>query len=130
MVAWETMDTGADQPPVVRDYAKIWRAADKVVYSRTLEAASSARTRIEREFDPEAVRGMKATSERAITVGGPELAAQAIRSGWVDEYHFFVVPFVVGGGKHFLPRDIRLQLELLDTRRFGSGVVHLYYGTG
>ncbi len=130
MVAWETVGTQADQPPVVRDYAEIWRAADKIVYSRTLEAPSSARTRIDREFDPETVRRMKATSERPITVGGPELAAQAIRSGLVDEYHVFVVPFVAGGGNRFLPRDVPMQLELLDEHRFGSGVVHLHYRTG
>jgi dihydrofolate reductase len=129
MVAWETMGTQPDQPPVVRDYAEIWRAADKVVYSRTLEAPSSARTRIDREFDPDTVRRMKATSERDITVGGPELAAQAIRSGLVDEYHVFVVPYVAGGGNRFLPRDVGIKLELLDERRFGSGVVHLHYRT-
>ena len=107
----------------MRDFAEIWQAADKVVYSRTLETVSSARTRIERDFDPEAVRQMKATAERDITVGGPDLAAQAIKAGLVDEFHLFVAPVVVGGGKRFLPDDVRLQLELLDERRFGNGVV-------
>jgi dihydrofolate reductase len=127
MVAWETVDTGPDQQAVTRDWAEIWRAADKVVYSRTLETASSARTRIEREFDPEAVRQMKAAAERDISVGGPELAAEAIRAGLVDECHLFLSPIVVGGGKQSLPDDVRWQLELLDERRFGNGVVHLHY---
>jgi dihydrofolate reductase len=129
MVAWETM-TLAGQPPVVQDYAAIWRAADKVVYSRTLEAASSARTRIEREFEPDAVRQMKAAAGRDITVGGPDLAAQALKAGLVDECHLFLTPVVVGGGNQFLPEDVRLKLELLGERRFGSGVVYLHYRTG
>jgi dihydrofolate reductase len=129
MVAWETMDTRADQPPAIEDFTKIWQAADKVVYSKTLETVSSARTRIERDFDPEAVRQLKASSERDITVGGPELAAQAIRVGLVDEFQLFVTPVVVGGGKKALPDDVHLKLELLDERRFGSGVVHLHYRT-
>ena len=97
------------------------------MYSTTLEAVSSARTRIEREFDPEAVRRLKASAERDITVGGPELAAQAIEAGLVDEFHLFVVPVVVGGGNRPLPDDVRLKLELLDERRFGNGTVHLHY---
>ena len=129
MVAWETMHTVPDQPPSVRDYARIWRAADKIVYSRTLETVSSARTRIERDFDPAAVRQMKASAERDLTVGGPELAARAIKAGVVDEYHLFLTPFVVGGGKQSLPNNVRLKLELLDERRFGNGVVHLHYRT-
>ncbi|MGH2515144.1 MAG: dihydrofolate reductase family protein [Ktedonobacterales bacterium] len=127
MVAWEHMHTLTDQPPVVRDFATIWQAADKIVYSKTLEAVSSARTRIERDFDPEAVRQMKARAEHDISMGGPELAAQAIKAGLVDECHLFVTPVVVGGGKPFLPTHIRLKLELLDERRFGNGVVHLHY---
>ena len=126
---WETAHTLADQPPFVQDFAKIWQAADKIVYSKTLEAVSSARTRIEREFDPEVVRQLKAQAGRDITVGGPELAAQAIRAGLVDEYHLFVAPIVVGGGNQSLPDDVRLKLELLDERRFGSGVVYLHYRT-
>jgi dihydrofolate reductase len=127
MVAWETMHTAADQPPFVRDYARIWRAADKIVYSRTLETVSSLRTRIEGDFDPAAIRQMKASAERDLTVGGPGLAAQAIKAGVVDEYHLFVTPFVVGGGTQSLPNNVRLKLELLDERRFGNGVVHLHY---
>ena len=127
MRAWETMDTGPEQPPVVKDFAKIWQAADKIVYSRTLETASSARTRIERDFDPEAVRQLKASARRDLTVGGPDLAAQAIKAGLIDEYQLFVTPVVVGGGKRSLPDGIRLKLELMDERRFGSSVVHLHY---
>ena len=128
LVAWETMDTG-EQPPVMRDYAEIWRAADKIVYSRTLEKVSSTRTRIERDFDPDAVRQLKARADRDISVGGPELAAQAIRAGLVDELHQFLTPIVVGGGNKFLPDGVRVELELLDERRFGNGVVHLHYRT-
>ena len=127
MVYWETAHTLPDQPPVVEDFAEIWQAADKIVYSKTLETPSSARTRIERDFDPEAVRQMKASAARDITVGGPDLAAQAIRAGLVDEYHLFLTPIVVGGGKQSLPDNVRLELELLDERRFGNGVVHLRY---
>ncbi len=129
MVAWETAHTFADQRPVMQDFAKIWQAAHKVVYSRTLEAVSSAKTRIERDFDPEAVRRLKASAGRDITVGGPHLAAQAIRAGLVDEYHLFLVPFMVGGGNQSLPDNVRVQLELLDERRFGGGVVFLRYRT-
>ena len=129
MVAWETAHTLADQPPFMQDFAGIWRAADKIVYSRTLETVSSARTRIERDFDPAAVRQMKATAGRDITVGGPDLAAQALKAGLVDECHLFVAPIVVGGGKQFLPDAVRLKLDLLDERRFGNGVVHLHYRT-
>src|SRR5437899_1567547 len=128
MVAWETMPT-AGQPLVVEDYAKIWQAAHKIVYSTTLDAVSSARTRVEREFDPEAVREMKANADRDITVGGPHLAAHAIKAGLVDEFHLYVSPAVVGGGTRALPDGLRLDLELLDERRFGNGVVHLHYRT-
>src|SRR5713101_7232891 len=118
MVGWETAHTLADQPPFMQDFAELWQAADKIVYSRTLETASSARTRIERDFDPEAVRQLKAAAGRDMTVGGPELAAQAIRAGLVDECHLLVTPIVVGGGKPSLPDNLRLKLELLDERRF------------
>jgi dihydrofolate reductase len=128
LVAWETMDARPDQPPYFLDFAKIWQAAEKIVYSRTLETVSSARTRIEREFDPEVVRELKATSERDLLVGGPELASEAIRAGLVDEYHLFLAPVVVGGGKRSLPEDVRVDLELLDERRFASGFVYLLYG--
>jgi len=129
MVYWETAHTLADQPAFVRDFTDIWQAADKIVYSTTLETVSSARTRIERDFDPDAVRQMKAAAGRDITVAGPDLAAQAIKAGLVDECHLFITPIVVGGGKHFLPNNVRLRLELLDERRFGNGVVHLHYRT-
>jgi dihydrofolate reductase len=129
MANWETVPDVAAQPPVVRDFAQIWRAAEKIVYSRTLGKTSSARTRIERAFDPEAVRRMKAAAARDISVGGPELAAQAIKAGLVDEFHLLVVPIVVGGGKRSLPAGVRLKLELLEERRFGSGVVHVHYRT-
>lgn len=109
------------------DFAALWRAADKVVYSTTLEAVSSTWTRIERAFDPVVVGQMKQTSEHDITVGGSDLAAQAIRAGLVDECHLFLTPVVVGGGKLALPAHVRLQLELLDERRFSSGVVHIHY---
>jgi dihydrofolate reductase len=129
MAYWERANTVADQPPVERDFAEIWQAADKIVYSKTLETPSTNRTRIEREFDPETVRQMKAAAGRDITVGGPDLAAQAIKAGLVDEYHMFVAPIVVGGGKKSLPDNVSLKLELLDERRFSSGMVHLHYRT-
>ena len=127
MVFWETASAAADEPAVFHDYAEIWRAAEKVVYSRTLQTASSAKTRIEREFDPDAVRRLKESSGADISVGGAELAGQAIGAGLVDECHLFLFPVVVGGGKRALPADVGAQLELLDERRFGSGVVHLHY---
>ena len=127
MVAWETADTFADHPPFVRDYAEIWQATDKIVYSKTLEPVSSARTRLEREFDSDAVRQMKASAGRDITVGGPNLAAQAIKAELVDEVHLLVSPIVVGGGNPALPDDVRVELELLDERRFANGVVHVHY---
>jgi len=130
LAVWETMDTGPDQAPVIRDFAEIWRAADKVVYSRTLRAVSTARTRLERDFDPEAVRALKRDADRDLTVGGPGLAAEALRAGLVDEVHLFLSPVVVGGGTRALPDGVRLDLELLDERRFGNGVVHLAYRVG
>ncbi len=129
MVYWQTAHTLADQPPFIQDFAEIWQAADKIVYSKTLETASSAKTRIERDFDPHAVQQLKASAERDISVGGPELAAQAIKAGLVDEYHLFLAPIVVGGGKRSLPDNVRAKLELLDERSFGNGVVHLHYRT-
>ncbi len=129
MVFWETVATSADQAAVARDFAAIWRGAEKVVYSRTLERASSAKTRIERELDPQAVRQMKEGAGSDITIGGAELAGEAIRAGLVDEYHLFLVPILVGAGKHSLPSGVRTQLHLLDERRFGSSVVHLRYRT-
>jgi dihydrofolate reductase len=126
LVAWETMDI-AGQPGAIRDFADLWRATDKVVYSRTLERAASARTRIERDFDPEAVRSVKASADRDLSIGGPDLAGQAIAAGLVDEIELFVSPISVGGGTRALPNDVEVRLELLDERRFGSGVVHLHY---
>jgi dihydrofolate reductase len=129
MVGWETDHTLAEQSPVMRDFAQIWQAAEKIVYSRTLEAVSTARTRIERDFEPDAVRQMKASAQRDMIVGGADLAAHAFRARLVDECHLFVVPIVVGGGKRSLPDDVRVELELLDERRFGGGVVYLHYRT-
>jgi dihydrofolate reductase len=127
MLGWETDHTLAAPSHVMWDFAQIWQAADKIVYSKTLETVSTARTRIERDFDPEAVRQMKASAGGDLTVGGPDLAAHAFRAGLVDECHLFVTPIVVGGGKQSLPDNVRLELELLDERRFGSGIVHLRY---
>jgi dihydrofolate reductase len=128
MVFWETVSTSGDQSAVTRDFAEIWRAAEKIVYSRTLQTLSSARTRIERGFEPAAIRRLKESSARDITVGGAELAGEAIAAGLVDECHLFLSPIVVGGGKRALPDDVRAALELLAERRFRSGVVHLRYG--
>jgi dihydrofolate reductase len=128
MAYWETVHL-ADQPHFIQDYARIWQAADKIVYSKTLHTVSSARTRIERDFDPEAVRQLKARAGRDISVGGPELAALAIEAGLVDEWHLFLSPITVGGGTQALPGSVRVELELRDERRFGNGVVHLHYGT-
>jgi dihydrofolate reductase len=129
MVGWETDHTLAEQSPVMRDFAQIWQSAEKIVYSRTLEAVSTARTRIERDFEPDAVRQMKASAQRDMIVGGADLAAHAFRARLVDECHLFVVPIVVGGGKRSLPDDVRVKLELLDERRFEGGVVYLHYRT-
>ncbi len=129
MVAWENLDAFPDPSPVIRDYAAIWQAADKVVYSRTLERVSSARTRIERAFESDAVRALKAAAERDITVGGAELAGQALAAGLVDECNLFLSPIVVGGGTPALPAGVRVELELLGERRFGNGVVYVHYRT-
>lgn len=129
MLAWEQLDlTG--QPSFVRDYAQLWRAAEKVVYSTTLQEVSSARTRIERRFDVHAVRRMKLTEPRDISVGGPHLAAQAIRAGLVDEFRQFLCPMIVGGGTRALPDGIRQRLELQAERRFANGTVYLAYAVG
>jgi dihydrofolate reductase len=128
MIAWESDRTLAEQSSV-RDFAEIWRAAEKIVYSKTLQSASTARTRIEREFDAEAVRRLKAGAGRDLAVGGPRLASEAFEGGLVDELHLFVAPIVVGGGKRSLPENARLRLELVDERRFRSGMVFLRYRT-
>ena len=124
MAVWETID---DDHPVMRDFAELWRAAEKIVYSRTLESPISARTRIERDFDPEAVRRLKETARSDISVGGAELAGEAIEAGLVDEYHLILVPVLVGGGKRAFPDGVRLDLELLDERRFAGGAAYLRY---
>lgn len=124
MVYWET---GGDQAAVTRDWAEIWRAAEKVVYSRTLETVSSEKTRIERDFDPEAIRRLKESSRADITIGGAELAGQALAEGLVDECHLFLGPVLVGGGKRALPTGVHAEVELLDERRFTNGVVYLRY---
>ena len=125
MAYWET---AGNDSPATQDFADVWSAADKIVYSRTLEAPSSARTRIEREFDPSAIRQLKESTHSDITIGGAEIAGQALAAGLVDECQLLLVPTLVGGGKHALPDGVRVQLELLDERRFRSGAVYLRYG--
>ena len=126
MIAWETLDL-VGEPPVIQDFAEIWRAADKIVFSRTLDSVSGTRTRLEREFDPEVVRRLKGEAGRDLAVAGPDLAGQAIKAGLVDEYHLLLAPVIVGGGKRMLPEDVRVDLELFDERRFDSGFVFLGY---
>jgi dihydrofolate reductase len=127
MVFWETAQALPEPSVVMQDYTAIWQAADKIVYSTRLSRVSSEKTWLEREFDPEAIRRLKATAASDISVGGPHLGAAAIRAELVDEYHLFLHPVVVGGGTHWLPRDVRLSLALLDERHFDSGVVYLHY---
>jgi dihydrofolate reductase len=126
LLAWETIETEGE-PAEIQDWAQIWRGLDKVVYSRTLAEPASARTRIERSFDPDVVRELKASASKDISIGGPELAAEAIRAGLVDDLQLFVSPVVVGGGTPALPDRVRWDLELVDERRFGNGVVYLRY---
>ena len=127
MKFWETAHTLPDQSPATRDYAELWQAADKIVYSATLPVADTARTRVERDFEPDQVRTLKETAGRDLTVGGPHLAAQAIAAGLVDEYQLFLVPAVVGGGTRALPDQVRLTLSLAEERTFGTGTVYLCY---
>jgi dihydrofolate reductase len=127
MAGWETNPSFAAQSPFMRDFAEIWQAADKIVFSKTLGAASTARTRIERAFDPQAIRDLKASATRDILIGGPSLAAHAFKAGLVDQCHLFLAPIIVGGGKQCLPEDVPLKLELDDERRFGNGMVFLRY---
>jgi dihydrofolate reductase len=127
MAAWENADTLPDPTTATQDFAKIWQAADKIVYSKTLAAPSTARTRIDREFNPEEVRRLKESAGRDLSVGGPSLAAQALEAGLVDELQLFITPVVVGGGTQALPDGLRLELELLEESRFDSGVVYLHY---
>lgn len=129
MVFWETADADPELPAHITQFARDWQATDKVVYSTTLETVSSARTRIERTFDPEAVRRLKAESDHDLTVDGPTLAAQAIRAGLVDEYHLFVTTSVVGGGTRFFPDDVRLDLDLVEERSFANGLISARYRT-
>ena len=129
MVVWEELADDPELPAVEQDFARIWQNADKIVYSTTLETVPSARIRIERSFDSEEIRRMKASAERDLVVDGAELAAHALRAGLVDECHLLVSPVMVGGGKRFLPDGVRMQLELLEERRFGNGVVFLRYRT-
>jgi len=124
---WETASTGNGEQSAEQEFAKLWQRADKIIYSRSLDEVSTASTRLEREFDPEAIRQMKADVTRDIAVSGPTLAAEALRHGLVDECHLFLSPIVVGGGTPALPDNVWLQLELLDERRFDNGVVHLHY---
>jgi dihydrofolate reductase len=137
MAVWQTIglepagaSTGeATSPPEELDFAELWRAADKVVYSRTLDAVWTPRTRLERELDPGAVRRLKDATERDLSISGPDLAQHAFAAGLVDEVHLFLCPVVVGGGKPGLPRGVRVDLELLDERRFGNGVVYMHHAT-
>jgi dihydrofolate reductase len=129
MAVWQTVGDGPEVPAAEADFGNVWRTLDKIVYSRTLDAVSTPRTRLEREFDPEAVRRMKETADGDISISGPGLGQHAFRAGLVDELHLFVFPVVVGGGKPGLPRDLRVDLELLDERRFANGVVHMHHRT-
>jgi dihydrofolate reductase len=129
MRVWETDPNLAAQSPLMRDFAEVWQAANKIVYSRTLETIFTRKTRLERTFDPEAIRQLKEATEHDILIGGPELAAHAFRAGLIDECHLFLVPILVGGGKSALPDNVRLELELLEERRFGNGIVFLRYRT-
>ena len=126
MAVWETWPSDESEPQVIRDYAHIWRAADKIVYSSTLSNASTPKTRIERTFDADAIRDLKARSERDLSVGGPQLATHAFRAALVDECHVFIAPVTVGGGNPSFG-DGFVQLELLDERRFSGGFVHVHY---
>ncbi len=129
MLVWETDPNLAADNSITRDFAEIWKAANKTVYSRTLGSVSTRKTQLERNFDPEAIRQLKKAVDQDILIGGPELAAHAFRSGLIDECHLFLTPVIVGGGKPSLPDHVRLELELLEERRFGSGVVFLRYRT-
>lgn len=127
MVYWESVDRFKDQPPYIQDYARIWQAADKVVYSTTLDTVSSAKTRIAEHFDPNGIRQLKEIAERDISIGGADLAGQAMKAGLVDDYRLLISPVVVGGGHKALPDDAHLNLDLQDHRTFANGVVHLHY---
>ena len=127
MMVWETDPNLAAQSPLMRDFADVWQAANKIVYSKTLETISTRKTQLEQTFDPEAIRQLKEAAEHDILIGGPDVAAHAFRSGLIDECHLFLTPILVGGGKQTLPNNVRLELELLEERRFGNGMVFLRY---
>ncbi|MGV1036440.1 MAG: dihydrofolate reductase family protein [Candidatus Nanopelagicales bacterium] len=127
MVVWETAETFVGDSAVMQDYADIWQVADKIVYSRSLDSVSSAKTRIEREFDPSSIRELKASADSNISIGGPELASHAIRAGLVDEFRFVVAPIIIGGGNPVFPADVRVDLELVDERRFAGGMFSVSY---
>lgn len=127
MKVWDSSEAFADEPSVIREYAEIWQSADKIAFTSTLDSASTRRTRLEKTFEPEAIRTLKANSSAPISIGGPELAAVALRAGLVDEIRVFLSPVIVGGGNPALPDDVRLDLELLDEKRFGNGVVFVRY---
>ncbi len=127
MSAWETLGAQGDEPAYIQEFGELWRASDKVIYSTTLDSVPAARTRIERAFEPDAVRRMKDEIVGDISIAGPTLAAQAIAAGLVDEYQLFVVPVIVGGGTRCLPDGIRLDLQLVSQRRFDNGTVYVSY---
>ena len=129
MMVWETDPNLAADSPLMRDFAEVWQAANKIVYSKTLETVSTRKTQIERNFNPEAIRQLKEAVEHDILIGGPELAAHAFRAGLIDECHLFLIPILVGGGKSALPDNVRMELELLAERRFRNGTVYLRYQT-
>jgi dihydrofolate reductase len=129
MMVWETDPNLAAESALMRDFAEVWQAADKVVYSRTLETTSTRKTQLAQTFDPEVIRQLKEAVEHDILIGGPELAAHAFRADLIDECHLFLIPLIVGGGKSALPDNVRAELELLDERRFGNGIVFLRYRT-
>ncbi len=127
MAPWESDPALAAQSELMADFATVWQAASKVVYSTTLDAVRTGKTRLEHNFDPSSVGDMKASATADLTVGGPNLAAHALKAGLVDECHLFIRPVLVGGGKPALPSDTRADLELLDERRLSNGVVYLRY---
>jgi dihydrofolate reductase len=129
MVYWENAQSAIEHTPVLREFALIWKAADKIVFSRALESVASRKTRIESNFDPEHIRRLKEQTGGDMSIGGASLASAAIRIGLVDEWHLFVVPVIVGGGRRALPDRFNQKLELLDERRFGNGTVFLHYRT-
>jgi dihydrofolate reductase len=129
MMVWETVGDDAEVGPIEAAYGRVWRELDKVVFSRTLAAVPTPRTRLEREFDPDSVRQMKEVSDHDLSISGPNLAAHAFAANLIDEVQLFVFPVIVGGGKAALPGGVQLPLRLLGERRFDNGAVHLRYAT-